>query len=40
MRDPQGRRVQLIRDGRRNLRKLVSPNGRTISLDYNEAKAS
>jgi YD repeat-containing protein len=37
MRDPQGRRVQLIRDGRRNLRKLVSPSGRTISLEYNQA---
>jgi len=37
MRDPQGRRVQLIRDVRRNLRELVSPNGRTISLEYNQA---
>ena len=35
MRDPPGRRVQFIGDARRNLRELVSPNGRTISLEYN-----
>jgi YD repeat-containing protein len=36
MRDPQGRRVELVRDARRNLRRLVSPNARTIALDYDD----
>jgi YD repeat-containing protein len=34
MRNPQGQRVQFIRDAQRNLRRLVSPAGRWISLDY------
>jgi YD repeat-containing protein len=37
MRDPQGRRVQIVRDTNRNLRRLVSPNARSISLDYDDA---
>ena len=37
MRDPEGRRVQYVRDGQRNLRRLISPNGRTISLETNKA---
>ena len=37
MRDAQGRRLQLIRDTHRNLRRLVSPSSRTISLEYNDA---
>src|SRR5438105_2554928 len=37
MRDNQGRRVHLIRDAERNLRRLVSPSARTISLEYDNA---
>ena len=36
MRNPEGKRAQLLRDGQRNLRRLVSPSGRTISLEYND----
>jgi len=36
MRDPEGHRVQLARDGRHNLRRLVSPSGRIITLEYDK----
>ena len=34
MRSPQGQRIRLERDTQRNLRRLISPNGRTIELQY------
>jgi YD repeat-containing protein len=34
MRNPQGQRIQLERDAQRNLRRLTSPNGRTIEFQY------
>ncbi len=37
MRSPQGLRVQYMRDGQRHLRQLISPGGRTISLEIDQA---
>ena len=34
MRNPQGQRIRLERDAQRNLRRLISPNGRTIEFQY------
>jgi YD repeat-containing protein len=37
MRDAGGHRIQLKRDGRRNLQQLISPSGRTITFKYDDA---
>jgi YD repeat-containing protein len=37
MRSPQGLRVQYVRDGQRNLKRLISPGGHTIDLETNPA---
>jgi len=36
MRDAKGNRILLQRDGPRNLRRLVSPSGRTIDFQYDD----
>jgi len=35
IRNPQGQRIRLVRDAQRNLRRLISPNNRTIDFIYN-----
>jgi YD repeat-containing protein len=35
IRNPQGRQIRLQRDAQRNLRRLISPGGRTIDFIYN-----
>jgi len=37
MRDARGNRIQLKRDGQRNLATLISPTGRTINFKYDNA---
>jgi YD repeat-containing protein len=37
MRDPKGHRIELKRDGARNLDRLISPSGHTISFKYDNA---
>jgi YD repeat-containing protein len=36
IRDGEGHRIQLKRDGERNLQKLISPSGRTITFQYDD----
>ena len=38
MRNPQGQRIRLERDAQRSLRRLISPNGRTIEFQYDGAR--
>jgi len=37
MQDASGHRIQLMRDKERNLEKLISPSGRTITFKYDFA---